>query len=121
MNTVTFEADRAPADPRIARSEATIRAALLGLLADGRSFESLTVSEVAGAAGVTRKTFYARFGSLEGVVQRVVADLFTAIVEQLDDDVLRLPRTDRWPRPRRDPPASDRRAPPWWRDPVRGW
>lgn len=85
---------RRAGDPRIARSEAAILTAVLELLAADRSFDSLTISEVAGAAGVTRKTFYARFGTLERVVHHIVADLFGAIVDGLDDEVLRLPRTD---------------------------
>jgi AcrR family transcriptional regulator len=94
MNAVTLRTSAVAADPRIARSEATIQAALLGLLAAGRPFGSLTVSEVADAAGVTRKTFYARFGSLERVVYRLVADLFTSIVDDIDDAMLRLPRRE---------------------------
>lgn len=82
-------------DPRIARSETAIFTALLALLAAGRGFDSLTVSEVAENAGVTRKTFYARFGTLDRVVHRIVSDLLGAIVDDLDDEVLRLPRTER--------------------------
>ena len=81
-----------PADPRIARSEAAIRKAVLVRLKAGRSFETLTVSEIASAAGVTRKTFYARFGTLERVVFRIVAELSQRIVDELEDEVLRLPR-----------------------------
>jgi AcrR family transcriptional regulator len=95
MDALPFCSGRTDVDPRIARSEAAIRAALLALLGAGREFGTLTVSEVADAAGVTRKTFYARFGSLERVVHAIVADLFGAIVDQLDDAALRLPRTDR--------------------------
>lgn len=95
MDATLTSAEANAMDPRIARSEAAIRVALLALLADGRSYETLTVSEVAGAAGVTRKTFYARFGALERVVFRIVSDLFGGIVDQLEDEVLRLPRTDR--------------------------
>ena len=80
------------ADPRIARSEAAIREAVLACLRTGRRFESLTVSEISDAAGVTRKTFYSRFGSLERVVFRIVAELSQQIVDDLDDEVLRLPR-----------------------------
>lgn len=84
---------RRSADPRIVRSEAAIREAVLVRLQAGRSFESLTVSEIADAAGVTRKTFYARFGALERVVFRIVAELSQGIIDDLDDEMLRLPRS----------------------------
>lgn len=56
-------------DPRIARSQGAIRGALLAELRAGRAFTSLTISEIAEQAGVTRKTFYARAGSLEQLVE----------------------------------------------------
>lgn len=95
MEAVLTSTEHGAVDPRIARSEGAIFSALLAQLAEGRSFDALTVSEVAERAGVTRKTFYARFGSLERVVHRIVSDLLGAIVDGLDDEVLRLPRTDR--------------------------
>ena len=81
-------------DPRIVRSESAIRYALLEQLSSGRDFNSLTVSEVAARAGVTRKTFYARFGSLEQLVERMVLDLFSEIALQMDDQMLVMPVTD---------------------------
>jgi len=84
----------ARSDPRIFRSETAIRQALLELMASGREFASLTVSEIAVKAGVTRKTFYARFGSPEQVVGRVVMDLFSEVSAHIDDELLRLPLRD---------------------------
>jgi AcrR family transcriptional regulator len=81
-------------DPRIVRSETAIQAVVLELLRSGREFSSLTVSEIAAQAGVTRKTFYARFGSLEQVVSRTVEDLFTEIAAGIDDEMLRIPLAD---------------------------
>jgi AcrR family transcriptional regulator len=78
-------------DPRIARSESAIRNALLEQLRSGRGFNSLTVSEIAEQAGVTRKTFYARFGSLEQLVERMVLDLFTEFESRMDDQMLIMP------------------------------
>lgn len=93
MAPTTPDPDRP--DPRIVRSEALIRAAFLELLQSARSFESLTVSEVARCAGVTRKTFYARFGSLDALVRAILDDLFADISMQIDDARLRFPLTDR--------------------------
>ncbi|HSG89221.1 MAG TPA: TetR/AcrR family transcriptional regulator [Pseudomonadales bacterium] len=76
------------------RSEAAIRAALLARLAAGQSFAELTVSGVAAQAGVTRKTFYARYGSLEQVVERTVERVFSDIAERIEDRLLVLPLAD---------------------------
>lgn len=81
-------------DPRIARSEIAIQTALLDQLQQGRSMSSLTVSEVAEHAGVTRKTFYARFGSLEHLAERMVYDLFSDIEATIEDPMLQLPLQD---------------------------
>ena len=81
-------------DPRIIRSKAAIQQALLNQIAVGRDFESLTVSEVAERAGLTRKTFYARFGSLGQVVESVIIELFSDIASRVDDTMLRIPMTN---------------------------
>ncbi len=64
------------------------------MLAQGRELASVTVSEVADAAGVTRKTFYARFGALDQVVERLVSSQFEDIAAGIDDGMLRLPLVD---------------------------
>lgn len=93
MPTLTHAA--APqSDPRIIRSKAAIQQALLNQIAIGRDFESLTVSEIAQRAGLTRKTFYARFGSLGQVVESVIIELFSDIASRIDDTMLRIPMTN---------------------------
>ena len=93
MPTLTHAA--APqSDPRIIRSKAAIQQALLNQIAIGRDFESLTVSEIAERAGLTRKTFYARFGSLGQVVESVIIELFSDIASRVDDTMLRIPMTN---------------------------
>ena len=54
----------------------------------------MTVSEVAERAGLTRKTFYARFGSLGQVVESVIIELFSDIASRVDDTMLRIPMTN---------------------------
>lgn len=81
-------------DPRIIRSKAAIQQALLNQIAIGRDFESLTVSEIAERASLTRKTFYARFGSLGQVVESVIIELFSDIASRIDDTMLRIPMTN---------------------------
>lgn len=94
MQTTESPTLAARPDPRVLRSEAAIQQALLQQMGSGRDFNSLTVSAIAEKAGVTRKTFYARFGSLEHVVERMVMDLFSEIAAHIDDEMLRIPLTD---------------------------
>jgi AcrR family transcriptional regulator len=93
MNTARIPVP-ATGDVRIRRTVASIRRALLSLLDEGRALETLTVSELAARAGVTRKTFYARCGSIEGVVRGIVDELFAEIGAGIDDDLLRFPLAD---------------------------
>ena len=78
-------------DRRIARSRGAIEQALMDLLAEGRPFDQLTVSEVASRAGLTRKTFYARFGSIDAVVLGMASELFTSIVLAVPDEAYAQP------------------------------
>ena len=91
MNTNAPLAVASRVDPRITRSESAIRAALISLVESGRGFGTLTVSEVATAAGVTRKTFYARYGSLEQLVVAMVREVLVEIAAGIDDASLRMP------------------------------
>ena len=78
-------------DPRILKTRLAVCRTVLNYLSQGRTFDSLTISEVAAAAGVTRKTLYARFGSLEQVVQEIAFEMFTNVVATIDDEDLRGP------------------------------
>ena len=80
-----------PLDPRIARSRRAVGNALMELLAEGRPYAELTVSEVAVRAGLTRKTFYAHFGSIDAVVCDLATDLFTGTLLAIGDDAFVLP------------------------------
>ena len=64
------------------------------LLSEERPFTSLTISEVAKAAGITRKTLYARFGSLEQVVKEMAISMFEEIADNITDDMLKVPLAD---------------------------
>ena len=67
---------------------------MLKLLFEERAFTSLTISEVAIDAGITRKTLYARFGSLEQVVKEMAASTFDEIADNISNDILKVPFTD---------------------------
>ena len=91
MQDQMFNQSWHPLDPRVARTEHAIRKALLTALNSGKDLASLTVSEIARQAGVTRKTFYVRVGSLEQLVESLVYDLFQDIALEIDDERLKMP------------------------------
>ena len=78
-------------DPRIARTRTAVELSVVQLLSAGRLFNTLTISEVAKAAGITRKTLYARFGSLEQVVKGIASSMFEEIADNIIDDMLKMP------------------------------
>ena len=81
-------------DPRIARTKSAVQLAVLKLLSKEHPFSALTISEVALAAGITRKTLYARFGSLEQVIEEMALNMFEETAENITDEMLMLPLTD---------------------------
>jgi len=81
-------------DPRVARTRTAVEMAVVRLLSEERPFTTLTISEVAIAAGVTRKTLYARFGSLEQVVKEMASEMFEEIAASITNDMLKAPLTD---------------------------
>jgi AcrR family transcriptional regulator len=81
-------------DPRIARTRTAVEMSVVKLLSEGRPFSSLSISEVAKNAEITRKTLYARFGSLEQVVKEMASSMFEQIADNITDDMLKVPLTD---------------------------
>ncbi|MGK0470898.1 MAG: AcrR family transcriptional regulator, partial [Candidatus Azotimanducaceae bacterium] len=75
-------------DPRVARTRTAVETAVVSLLSEEHPFTTLTISEVAMAAGVTRKTLYARFGSLEQVVKEMASKMFEEIADNITNDML---------------------------------
>jgi AcrR family transcriptional regulator len=78
-------------DPRIARTRMAVEMSVFKLLSEDHPFTSLTISEVAKAAGITRKTLYARFGSLEQVIKEMAFSMFDEIADSITDDMLEVP------------------------------
>ena len=85
------EAEAPSLDRRIARSRKAVGSALMELLGEGRPFDEITVSEVAARAGLTRKTFYAHFGSVESIVHHLATDLFARTLSGIRENAFRLP------------------------------
>jgi AcrR family transcriptional regulator len=81
-------------DPRIVRTRTAVEMSVIELLSEERPFTTLTISEVAMAAGITRKTLYARFGSLEQVVKEIASSMFKEIADNITNDMLKAPLTD---------------------------
>ena len=81
-------------DPRIARTRTAVEQSVVKLLSEARPFTTLTISEVAKVAGITRKTLYARFGSLEQVVKEMASSMFEEIADSVTNDMLKVPLSD---------------------------
>lgn len=86
-------AERSVKDPRIIRTKLAVERALMDLLATGKPYAELTVSEVAAHAGVTRRTFYAHFSSVDELVREIASSLFRAAVAEVKDASFALPLT----------------------------
>jgi AcrR family transcriptional regulator len=90
----TMGEPRQSLDPRIARTRTAVELSVIKLLSEERPFTTLTISEVAKAAGITRKTLYARFGSLEQVVKGMASSMFEEIADNITNDMLKVPLSD---------------------------
>ena len=83
-----------PIDRRILRSRQKLCQALLEELKEGHRLETLSVSTIAARSGLTRKTFYAHFHSLDDVVGQIAANSFQRAISQVEDEALNLPVAD---------------------------
>jgi AcrR family transcriptional regulator len=67
--------DKPKLDPRVRRTRQWLREALEGLLAE-KSFEAITVQDIAARAGVNRVTFYAHFADKYALLAYTLRALF---------------------------------------------
>jgi AcrR family transcriptional regulator len=81
-------------DPRISRTRTAVELSVIKRLSEARPFTTLTISEVAKAAEITRKTLYARFGSLQQVVKGMAFSMFEEIANNITNDILTIPLSD---------------------------
>ncbi|GJM79060.1 hypothetical protein HMSSN139_15560 [Paenibacillus sp. HMSSN-139] len=58
-------------DPRILRSKAALRAALLQLMAQ-KPFHDVTITDIVKQAGYNRGTFYANYGTKEELLNDMI-------------------------------------------------
>lgn len=68
-------------DPRIKRTRQLLQRAMSELLQE-KSFESVTVQEIAARAGVNRATFYAHYVDKIALVYAMVREMFAAKLEE---------------------------------------
>src|ERR1700733_9691283 len=66
-------ADEPRVDPRVTRTQNLIRDALQGLLAE-KSFDSISVQDIAERATVNRATFYAHFQDKFALLDALIRD-----------------------------------------------
>ena len=92
--SLTMSESKKILDPRIARTRTAVEMSVVELLSEEHPFTSLTISEVAKDAGITRKTLYARFGSLEQVVKEMASSMFEEIADSITNDMLQVPLSD---------------------------
>lgn len=68
-------------DPRVKRTRKLLRDALVSLLAE-KSFQSISVQDIAERATLNRATFYAHFEDKYALMDYVVRETFRAEIEQ---------------------------------------
>ncbi|WP_395845830.1 TetR/AcrR family transcriptional regulator [Cystobacter fuscus] len=88
-------AEPAPEDPRVHRSRALLRDALLGLLRE-RGFDTLSVQDIAERARVNRSTFYQHYRDKDELLSHVMRDMILELSRRshrLGDSPDRLHRT----------------------------
>ena len=80
-----------PRDPRAQRTQRALEDALLDALGKTQSWEAVTIKAIATAAGVTRKTFYSHFPSLEALAAQCLYRVFGEVLPLYDKTALTLP------------------------------
>ena len=82
-------------DPRSLRTRTAIEDAFLDALKSGNQQTNLTVTEISKAAGITRKTFYAHYASLDDVVAARLRRVFEDVLPLFEGPALKLPWASR--------------------------
>src|SRR5271170_742862 len=69
-----------PTDPRMQRSQAALRSALLSLLEE-KAFDQITIRDIAGRANVGYATFFRNYDSKGAVLHDLAADQISQLIE----------------------------------------
>jgi hypothetical protein len=91
MTTVT----KLVLDKRIQNTIQTTQNALVELLAQGYAHSDITITLLAKQAGITRKAFYDRFGSVNQVFVSLGEKVFLGVGQLVKDEELKLPLAER--------------------------
>lgn len=69
-------------DKRVERSKAALKSTFLELLGN-KSFDHITISEIAETAGYNRGTFYAHFKTKEALLDEMVSETLQEMIRQI--------------------------------------
>jgi len=69
-------------DPRVKRTRALLRDALISLIVERNDYKSITVTDVTTCADVSRTTFYLHFKDIDELLFDTMRDMYIDIVEQ---------------------------------------
>ncbi|WP_395833509.1 TetR/AcrR family transcriptional regulator [Cystobacter fuscus] len=68
----------APVDPRVHRSRAMLRDALLGLIRE-RGFDTISVQDITGRARLNRSTFYLHYRDKDDLLTQIMRDMLSEL------------------------------------------
>ena len=80
-------------DPRIARTRASLHEALLGLCRDNE-YASVSISDIADAAGINRSTFYQHYADKEELLMDALDGFAEQAAAQIEASQLNTPDAD---------------------------
>lgn len=80
-------------DRRVARTRYAIKDAFERLVVE-RGLDKVTVSAIAAEADIDRKTFYAHFGSVEGLLESIANDMVSQVLDEVDSALMPLADKD---------------------------
>ena len=72
-------------DPRVQRTRFAIREAFERLL-ETTDYTDITVSALAREAGISRKTFYAHYSSVDALLRQIVRDMLDSVVAEIEPE-----------------------------------
>lgn len=69
-------------DPRVKRTRALLRDALIDLIVERNDYKSITITDITNRAGLSRTTFYLHFKDIDQLLFNTMRDIYVEIVEQ---------------------------------------
>lgn len=75
-----------PVDPRLLKTQDEMSAAIRKLWKSGAVFDTITVAKLCQTAGVSRQTFYRRYGSVAEVVSVDTVRMLGSMLQEVESD-----------------------------------